>query len=151
LARAVRPDKLCLAALGTTLEHYLRGEAVELIPIWQMISRTPGAIKHVAEGWAQSVGQGDVVQGQSTVGGGSLPEETLPTWLLALRVDHPQAFLARLRRQDPPIIARVNQDLACFDPRTVLPAEEESFLKGLRAACAPMPEPAADDDLKEAV
>ena len=72
--------------------------------------------------------------GRSTVGGGSLPEETLPTSLLALDVPHPNAFAGRLRKADPPIISRVENDRVMIDPRTVLPDQEGRLLSGLRAA-----------------
>lgn len=134
LARAVRPDKLCLAALGPTLEHYLRGEAVERIPVWQMISRPPEAIRTTAQKWANKLGQGKVIEGQSTVGGGSLPEETLPTWVLTLDTAHPQAFLAALRSHDPPVIARVSHEQVCLDPRTVSPGEEHLVLAAVQVA-----------------
>jgi L-seryl-tRNA(Ser) seleniumtransferase len=136
LARAIRPDKLCLAALGPTLEHYLRREAVSHVPVWQMISRSADEIRGLAEEWAGRLGQGEVSQGDSTVGGGSLPEETLPTWLLTLSVEHPQAFLTGLRKHDPPVIGRVKQEQVCLDPRTVLPGQEGEVLGALEAALA---------------
>ena len=62
----------------------------------------------------------DVIEGQSTVGGGSLPGETLPTKLVALTVDNPDDFLARLRHGDPPVVARIENDRVVFDLRTVM-------------------------------
>ncbi len=85
-----------------------------------------------AEEWKQQLGTGEVVSGRSTVGGGSLPEETLPTRLLALEARHPNEFTARLRQVDPPIIARVEDDRVVCDPRTVFPNQEEPLLSGLR-------------------
>ncbi len=72
------------------------------------------------------------MEGLSTVGGGSLPGETLPTCLLALRVKSPAKFATRLREANPPIIARVQEDLLLLDPRTVLPWQEESLLTSLQ-------------------
>lgn len=134
LARAVRPDKLCLAALTATLTHYLKDEAVQEIPVWQMIAATEADLERRARAWAERLGQGTVLPGRSTVGGGSLPEETLPTRLLALEVRHPNAFVARLRAADPPVIARVEEDRVVLDPRTVFPEQEEALLAALRAA-----------------
>jgi L-seryl-tRNA(Ser) seleniumtransferase len=131
LARALRPDKLCLAALGATLTHYLKDEAISQIPIWQMISTPAEQLKVQIETWIKRLKTGDLIPGQSTVGGGSLPEETLPTWLLALNVRHPNAFTSRLRQADPPIIARIEDDRVVLDPRTVLPEQEEDLLRGL--------------------
>ena len=131
LARALRADKLCLAALTATLLHYLKDEAVRTIPIWRMIALTPDQIRQTAEGWQEKLSQGQVIPGKSTIGGGSLPEETLPTFLLALDVKSPDRFLEKLREQQPPIIARTENDRVLLDPRTVLPEEDGALLVGL--------------------
>jgi L-seryl-tRNA(Ser) seleniumtransferase len=136
LARAVRADKLCLAALSATLLHYARDEAVQEIPVWRMIAAPLGQLEQRAAAWAAELGTGSLVQGESTVGGGSLPGETLPTWLLALSPRGPNAFAARLRRQQPPVIARVADGKVLLDPRTVLPEEEAALLRGLHNALA---------------
>ena len=65
-------------------------------------------------------------------GGGSLPGETLPTALLSLHVPHPDAFAAQLRAANPPIIARIAADHLLFDPRTVLPGQEQSMIDVLK-------------------
>ncbi len=134
LARAVRADKLCLAALSATLLHYVKDEAHQKVPVWRMISASPAHLKDRAAQWAQAIGQGEVVSGESTVGGGSLPEEVLHTWLLALTVSSPNALLERLRGFQPPIVARVLEDRVVLDPRTVLPEQENALLAGLQAA-----------------
>lgn len=132
LARAVRADKLCLAGLSATLMHYLKDEAELQIPVWQMIGRTAEQIQARASHWAEVIGSGEVIPGRSTVGGGSLPEETLPTFLLALQVPQPNKFMEKLRRQKPPIIARVEEDRVVFDPRTVFAEQEGALLVGIR-------------------
>ena len=134
LARAVRADKLCLAALSATLLHYIREEAEAQIPVWTMIAASPAVLKRRAEGWQSRLGRGEVIEGRSTIGGGSLPEETLPTWLLSFVVPHPSDFARRLRALDSPIIARIEAGRPVLDPRTVLPGEEEALLIGLAAA-----------------
>jgi L-seryl-tRNA(Ser) seleniumtransferase len=134
LARAVRADKLCLAALNATLMHYLKDEAEREIPIWRMIAARPEQIKARLEKWVEALGVGEIISGESTVGGGSLPGETLPTWLLVLNVPSPNRFLSRLRQCKPPIIARTQDDRVALDPRTVLPEEEERLLGAVRAA-----------------
>jgi L-seryl-tRNA(Ser) seleniumtransferase len=80
------------------------------------------------------IGQGEVVEGESTVGGGSLPGETLPTHLLALDVRSPNRLLKHLRNSQPPVIARTKDERVVLDPRTVLPGQDESLLAGLLAA-----------------
>lgn len=132
LARAVRLDKMCLAGLAETFAQYLKNEAEREIPVWQMISKSPEQIKARANHWKNEIGRGDVVAGESTVGGGTLPEETLPTWLLCLSVPQPDRFLKDLRRCNPPIIARIENEKVLFDPRTVFPEQEGSFLVGLK-------------------
>jgi L-seryl-tRNA(Ser) seleniumtransferase len=134
LARAVRADKTCLAGIAATLLHYLKDEAEREIPIWQMIATTPEQTKARAESWAEEIGQGEVAAGESTVGGGSLPGENLPTFLLALEVKSADKFLERLRKQQPPIIARTENDRVLLDPRTVLPEQEGALLVGLKNA-----------------
>lgn len=134
LARAVRADKLCLAGLSATLMHYLKDEAELQIPVWQMIGRTAEQTRARAIHWSEVIGSGEVIPGRSTVGGGSLPEETLPTFLLALQVPQPNKFMEKLRRQKPPIIARVEEDRVVFDPRTVFAEQEGALLVGIRNA-----------------
>lgn len=131
LARAVRADKLCLAALTATLLHYIKDEAEHEIPIWRMISASPKQVKARAEYWAAELGQGEVLASESTVGGGSLPGESLPTWVLALTVKSSDKFLEKLRQEQPPVIARTENDRILLDPRTVLPEQEEALLVNL--------------------
>jgi L-seryl-tRNA(Ser) seleniumtransferase len=132
LARALRADKLCLAALNATLLHYLKDEAVRQIPVWRMIAAKPDEIKARARGWADQLGRGEVIPGESTVGGGSLPGETTPTWLLALDSPSPSRLLARLRQCRPPIIARLQDARLILDPRTVLPEQDDLLLENLK-------------------
>ncbi len=131
LARAIRADKLCLAALNETLMHYLKDEAEREIPIWRMISASPETLKARAETWASHLGRGDVTPAESTVGGGSLPGETFPTFVLRVRLPSPNRFMERLRLANPPIVARLDEDTIVFDPRTVLPEQESILLKTL--------------------
>lgn len=134
LARALRPDKLCLAALAATLTHYLQDEATREIPVWQMITARPEGLRARAASWVTALACGDVVKGRSTVGGGSLPGETLPTWLLALDSPQPNRVADRLRAATPPVIARVEENRVVLDPRTVLPDQDDALLTGLAAA-----------------
>jgi len=134
LARALRADKLCLAALSATLLHYLKDQAEREIPIWRMIAAPLDGLQARAVAWAAALGMGAAIPGQSTVGGGSLPEETLPTWLLALDVHRPERLHARLRRSTPPVIARTLVDRLVFDPRTVLPEQDSALLSAISQA-----------------
>ncbi|GAB4535762.1 MAG: L-seryl-tRNA(Sec) selenium transferase [Anaerolineales bacterium] len=134
LARALRADKLALAALSATLLHYLKNEALAKVPVWQMIALPEEMLRARVETWIAALGRGQALAGVSTVGGGSLPGETLPTTLLALDVPHPNAFLRALRQCKPPIVARIQDERVVFDPRTVLAEQDGAFLVGLQNA-----------------
>ena len=138
LTRALRVDKATLAALQATLLAYLRGTALAEVPIWQMIAATPAALEAQALSWAAALTRDgllvETLPGQSAVGGGSLPGQTLPTTLLALRPAQPDRLVSYLRRGDPPVIARIEDDRVLLDPRTVLPAQAEPLLAALVAA-----------------
>ncbi len=134
LARALRLDKLDLAALSATLVHYLKGEATQKIPVWRMISLPLNEIEQQAREFARQLQTAgfvaEVIDGQSTVGGGSLPGETLPTKLIALTVNNPDDFLTRLRRGDPPVVARIENDRVVIDLRAVI--DRVALLAALR-------------------
>ncbi len=131
LARALRPGKLTLAGVNANLMHYLKDEAEKEVPIWGMIALQPECIKTIAENWMEYLGFGDVIPGFSTVGGGSLPTEELPTFLLALSPKDPDDFLRQLRESHPAIIARIENDQILLDPRTVLPEQRAPLLRNL--------------------
>jgi L-seryl-tRNA(Ser) seleniumtransferase len=135
LARAVRADKLCLAALAATLNHYLTGSPVREIPLWQMIARPLAQLQSEAETLAarlQEMGlKATVVEGQSTVGGGSLPGTSLPTFLVALETERLAPLTAGLRANDPPIIGRIQDGRLLFDLRTVLYEQRHLVARGI--------------------
>ena len=133
LARAIRADKLCLAALSATLLHYLKDEAVQKIPVWRMISMGVNEIEARAQRVVEAVG-GELLVGQSTVGGGSLPAETLPTRLVGLRVRSPQRLAQRLRQHR--IVARIQDDRVLFDLRTVSPTADNRLVSTLQQLLA---------------
>ncbi len=133
VARAVRADKACLAGISTTLLHYLKDEAVLQIPIWKMISMPLVEVKKRAENWAQELGTGFVIESAATVGGGSLPGESLPSYALALSVKSTSTFLKKLRGQNPAILARTDNDKVLLDPRTVLIEQDSSLLFSLKS------------------
>lgn len=132
LARALRVDKLTLAALEATLQSYRRGRALEEIPVWRMIAAATEQLGVRAAAWqARLAGAGiaaDIWPGESAVGGGSLPGETLPTHLLAVAAPAPDELAAALRARRPAIVCRIQRDHLLFDPRTVLPEQEEYML-----------------------
>jgi L-seryl-tRNA(Ser) seleniumtransferase len=144
LTRALRVDKVTLAGVQATLLHYLKNEAAGKIPIWMMIAAKVDDLDARARKWAERLRtvklDASVIDAESTVGGGSLPGETLPTRAVAIAVTSPDDFAARLRHLSgtPPIIARIEEGRIVFDPRTVLPSEEDALLVGIEQ-CASLP------------
>jgi L-seryl-tRNA(Ser) seleniumtransferase len=131
LTRALRVDKTTLAALQATLLHYLLGEAPQKVPVWRMISLDAKQIEGRARRWVGELAErgvpATVRPGQSTVGGGSLPGETLPTHLVALDLEAPGELAGHLRAGEPPVVARIENDRLVLDPRTVLPEQEPAL------------------------
>jgi L-seryl-tRNA(Ser) seleniumtransferase len=133
LTRALRVDKTTLAGLQATLRHYLLGEATDRVPVWRMMAQDQKTLEERASAWVQRL-QGcgvtaEAIDGHSTVGGGSLPGETLPTRLVSLKVESPDTLAARLRAGEPPVITRIEDQRLLLDPRTVLPEQETTLLK----------------------
>ena len=86
LARAVRIDKMTLAALNSTLRSYVRGVAQEELPIWQMMATSLKDLEDVASSWSRQI-QSEVIEGRTAIGGGSAPGQTLPTKRLMITAD----------------------------------------------------------------
>ena len=127
LARAMRVDKLCYAALSATLDHYRRDEATTHIPVWRMIATRTDELQARALRWRNQIG-GQVIGGESAIGGGSLPGTSLPTALLAYDPPSAERFAARLRSAEMPVIVRIADDRVLLDPRTVLPEQDDKLL-----------------------
>ena len=140
LARALRMDKASIAGLTATLLHYLRGEAFEKVPVWRMIATPLEAVQRRARRWARAIGEpARVVEGRSMIGGGSLPEESLPTRLVAVpsaEGGYVSDLARRLRLGDPPVVARIERDTLLLDPRTVAPGEDGALVVAVKAALA---------------
>ena len=133
LYRAIRIDKVNLAGLTATLLHYVQNNHLEEIPILKMISQSESDLKLRSSNWQKAIGKSvGIIKGYSTIGGGSMPEETLPTWLLALSSGTNPArtrlIFDLLRKSKPPIIGRIENDMVLLDPRTVLPKQDDIFI-----------------------
>jgi L-seryl-tRNA(Ser) seleniumtransferase len=142
LARALRPDKLCLAALAATLHPYLTDRVLDEIPVWHMISRSAAEIGRQAAHWCTRLQAHAIpchtVPGHSAVGGGTLPGQTLPTHLVACAAGRAEQVARRLRSEEAAaigsrVVARIQDDLLMLDPRTVLPDQVEPLLTTLIA------------------
>lgn len=142
LARALRIDKLSVAALETTLRQYLDpGRALDEIPTLAMLSIDPETLKKRARALAKRITTettslaADVVSDASRAGGGSLPMEEFPTWVVALASSElkTSALESALRRAEPPVICRVKDDRVILDMRTVREDEAAMIAEALRA------------------
>jgi L-seryl-tRNA(Ser) seleniumtransferase len=140
LARAVRPDKLTLAALEATLALYRDPESARReIPVLRMLTEDVAALHARAIELAALLppaAGADVIAGHSEVGGGSLPAARLATSLVRLSPDglSPDALAARLRDATPPVIARIADDHVVLDPRTMLPPQSGALVAAVTRA-----------------
>lgn len=128
LARALRVDKLTIAALNATLLQYVLGRQDSEVPVWEMLRREPEALRRRARRWARAAGEaGAVVISTTMVGGGSLPGQGVPTWCAAIRhPDGADALARALRGCEPPVIGRIDEQAVLLDPRTVDPANDRA-------------------------
>jgi L-seryl-tRNA(Ser) seleniumtransferase len=137
LMRALRVDKLTYAALEATLVEYLAGRAHRTLPVARMIALSATDIepraRRLAERLRAAGFAAEVVDGRSTIGGGSSPEVELPTRLVALEWpgETPDQLEAHLRRLSPPVVARIERDRVVLDLRTVLPEQDELLAETL--------------------
>jgi L-seryl-tRNA(Ser) seleniumtransferase len=150
LTRALRCDKLCLAALEATLRLYLDPDkARQSVPTLRMICRTADELNKDARSLATALRRGLNASPQtschislradvSRVGGGAFPQYDLPTTLVCLKPDacSPTALKAALLRTEPPLIGRLEDDSFCLDPRTLDTADRPVLLRVLREALA---------------
>ena len=144
LARAVRVDKLTVAAMEATLRQYLDPErAVKEIPTLAMLTADPDTLRKRARGLAKKIAaesgfQAEVVEDVSRAGGGALPMEDLPTWTVAVTSPEHSANLieTRLREADPPVICRIRDDRVILDMRTVRD-DEVGLIAGAFMAIGP--------------
>ncbi len=139
LMRAFRADKMTYAALTGTLMEYATGRARETVPVLRMLTRTPESVDARARTVAAALESSglydcEIVDGRSTIGGGTTPGLTLPTRLLAIsRRDYSASALENaLRRLDPPVIGRIERDRLVLDLRTVFEDEDAALVHGLR-------------------
>lgn len=133
--RALRCDKLSIEALSATLRALL-SEEWRAIPTLRMIFQSPDEIRFRAERLTLRLYPLDasVKPGESAIGGGSTPDQILPTWLITIAVADPDHFECKLRRAPVPVIARIERDQVVLDLRTVAPKEEEDLVAAVQTA-----------------
>ena len=132
LARAVRADKMTLAALQHVALAYLSGDAAAL-PLWRMAGASVDDLRARAGLVVAGLGTGAVVDTEAVAGGGSLPGLTIPSVGVAVPVADADRALARLRDLD--VVARIERDAVVCDLRTVDPADDARLVAALAAAC----------------
>ena len=142
LMRAVRADKLTYAALNATLQEYALGRASITVPVIRMIKAQEDEIERRARTAAAAVNTStikvQIIDGVSTIGGGSAPGSELSTRLLAMTslTIQPKDLAAALRRLTPPIIGRIERGQVVLDLRTVLPEQDEMLARALGSLTA---------------
>ncbi len=148
LNRALRIDKMTLAALEATLKCFLEPErAVEQVPTLRMLTRSPAALKRAARRLCRRIARVcgaaaglelEIVAAASRAGGGALPESELPTYVVALRLvgKSPARLEAYLRGRRVPIVARIVEERLFFDPRTLQPGDESEIAAACRELLA---------------
>jgi L-seryl-tRNA(Ser) seleniumtransferase len=137
IARAVRVDKMQVAALESVLAAHAAGRRDEL-PVWRMLREPADEVRHRAE--ALAVGLDGELEGahvvhcESTVGGGSLPGYAIPSFGVEVRTPDPTALAARLRTGSPPVFCRVTDTGVLFDVRTVVQSEIPDLTRAIQYA-----------------
>ncbi len=134
LARAMRPDKVMLAAVAATLALYRAGVAARGVPVWRQISAPVDRLAARAAAIAGAVAGAAVGEVESTVGGGSLPGETLPSRAVIVSTSSPDRLLARLRAGSPVVVGRIADGAVVLDVRTVEPDDDDALADALAAA-----------------
>ena len=141
--RALRPDKLTIAALAATLTEYLHGSPWDSVPVWRMLGASLDQLQsraaHIVSACGAACLRLDIVDGRSAIGGGALPEETLPTRLVRISADGVAAseLAGRLRGGEPALVGRVEHDAVILDVRTIDPSEDQEVVCALLQACEP--------------
>ena len=135
LYRALRVDKLIVQSLEATLRETLK-QNWDAIPTLQMIFATEGELHERAERIAAQLNGLPAVmrRSDSPIGGGSTPDQTLPTWIIELTVDNPNVFETRLRSAPVPVIARIERNKVVLDMRTVADSEEDPLIASVTYA-----------------
>jgi len=138
LFRTLRVDKITLTILQEILSSYLRGETVSKIPIWKMISCPLEKIAIRSQNICQELKKEDIPaytkEGQTAIGGGSLPGQTLPTKLIIIKPPCPvEIFSKELRLYRPPLLGRKEKEYFILDPRCIEPSSDNLVIKIIKS------------------
>jgi L-seryl-tRNA(Ser) seleniumtransferase len=133
VARAVRVDKMTVAALEAVLRLYAEGHR-DQVPAWRLLGERPVALRRRARALAGSLPDASVETGEAVAGGGSIPGYGIPSVAVRLPANRATDLAARLRVGNPAVICRVEADSLLFDLRTVFPQEDERLARAVRYA-----------------
>jgi L-seryl-tRNA(Ser) seleniumtransferase len=138
MARAVRPDKTAIAALHATCIAHAH-EGITDLPLHRMATTPADEVHARAREVAQRLGEmaAAVVQTEATIGGGSLPGDTLPSWAVVVRTTAPDDCARRLRLGEPAVVGRIDNDRLLVDLRTVMPDQDDALVDAIRTALGP--------------
>ena len=135
MARAVRIDKFTMSSLQTTLNHYIKNEVTKKIPIWIMISQKKSSILNRVKKWQSACKiKTEICETQSTIGGGSLPGQLIPSFSLSIPETKnltADQIARKLRKNNIPIISRIEHQKVFLDARTVFPKQDKTILSAL--------------------
>jgi L-seryl-tRNA(Ser) seleniumtransferase len=140
LARALRADKLCLAALEATLTSYLEGTATEDLPTLKMLRASEEEVRKTAEELAEKLSgevpgvEADVAPSVARSGGGTLPLYEIPSSAVRLGGPEPEVLAEGLRAADPPVVGRVHEGRVWLDARTLLPGDDGVIVAAVKGA-----------------
>ena len=132
LLRALRVDKMTLAALAATLQLYRDGSYRERVPVVRMLSASVADLRRRAERYCAAIPEATAVESDAYVGGGASPQTRIPSIAMAIVIEKPNTFAAHLRRAKPPIVARVDGSRVLLDLRTIAPVEDADVIAALR-------------------
>ena len=127
----MRLDKLAVQALSDSLRSLVLGD-FQSLPGLRMMMLPAGDIKLRADALAADLEGATVIAGQSVLGGVSTPDQSIPTWLIAIEAN-PSRLEKRLRASNPAVVARIEKDRLLIDLRTVLPEDDHLLARLLRA------------------
>jgi L-seryl-tRNA(Ser) seleniumtransferase len=131
--RALRLDKMIYQALESTLRNLLL-ERWDRIPALAMLRQTADEVRARAAALLPRMSlRAELRPGESVIGGGATPEQSIPTWLIAIECPDVVEMERRLRRSEPPVIARIEKEQLVLDLRTVFPGEEGELVQALNA------------------
>lgn len=132
LLRALRVDKMTLAALGATLQLYRGGAIAERLPLFRMIRATLDELRARAEDYVDGIRGAGIVESDAYVGGGTLAQERIASFAVSLPTEDPVSVAARLRANEPPIVARIADGRVLLDLRTIAPDEDSIVIDACR-------------------